>query len=369
MMLYITYVNLNAKGYVGIKKKVAAQCRVFQKEFGTVYCTMFTGQMVYLLQEDKVIDKEFAITLKECNEILLQWIEKYNVERTYIRYHISDMWFVDFLKELKSRNIISILEFPTIPYDGENWIRRPEEDHYYREQLCKYIDCCTTFANYKDVFGIPCISMINGIDLEQNKVNSRKPHKQDITLIAVATMRREHGYERIIQGIQMYYKAGGVRKVYLKLVGDGSQISYYERLVKEFELEEYISFYGIVQGKEFDKIYEEADLGIGALGTYKSGVNEGAGIKVFEYCARGLPIIYDNMERILDKQYFAMKVVSDASPIDIRKVINFYDSLQDKDYITDMRNYAIKNLSWDKVLEPVVDYYKSKKVIVEEDVV
>ena len=99
-MLYVNYTNLYENCNVGIKKKILAQCSTFMKKFGTVYYTMFAGQTMYLFYEDKILEKEFALTRKMCNEAIAKWIVKYHIKRLYIRYALSDMFFLDFLEEL-----------------------------------------------------------------------------------------------------------------------------------------------------------------------------------------------------------------------------------------------------------------------------
>lgn len=354
-MLYIVYANPS----IGVRKKIIAQCRAFQRVFERAYYTLYCGQMLYLLQEEQVIDKEFANTKKLCNEILLQWTEKYNINKIYIRYIISDLWFVEFLEELKNRKIRCVLEFPTYPYDGEGWRKKIIEDNYYRKQMHQYIDCCTTYSNFEKIFDIPCISLINGVDVADHKVK-RTIHKNtsDIVLIAVATMRREHGYERIIKGMHEYYHSGGKREIYFNLVGDGAQIPYYKELVNEYNLEKYVLFHGFLIGQKLDDIYEHSDIGIGALGLYKSGIFEGTGIKAVEYCVRGLPIVMPDDYGFKNK-YFVLKVPNNDTSINMPDIISFYDNLQDKNYILDMHHYAAEYYSWDKVLEPVIKYFKT----------
>ena len=112
-------------------------------------------------------------------------------------------------------------------------------------------------------------------------------------------------------------------------------------------------FHGFLYGKELDKVYDDSDIGIGALGLYKSGISEGTGIKAVEYCVRGLPIIVPDDYGFRNK-YFVLKVSNNDMSINMEDIIGFYDSLQNKDYISDMHNYAVENYSWDKVLEPVI---------------
>lgn len=357
MMLYIYYGNMNKESLVGVKKKILAQSRAFMKEFGKACYTIYAGQTIYLMQENTVIDKKYAATKKMCNEAVMHWLSIYGVKAVYIRYTFSDVWLIDLLKELKSKKIRMIMEFPTVPYDGEDGIIRPIEDKYYREQLHKYINCCTTYANYEAVFGIPCIPLVNGVNVDEHKLKKRNQEKEDITLLAVATMRREHGYERIIEGLYRYYHAGGNRKVYFRLAGDGPQIQYYKRLVKEYELEKYVTFYGFIQGNDLDKAYDDADIGIGALGLYKSGISAGVGIKAAEYCVRGLPMVMTDTYGFENK-YYVYTVSNDSKPVNIDEMTAFYHGLQHRDYSLDMRRYIVEKYSWDEVLKPVIKYLR-----------
>lgn len=357
-MLYITYYNINLT--IGIKKKIMAQCRVFQKVLGKTYYTMYAGQMMYLLQEEQIVDKEFASTQKMCNEVLLQWIGKYDIDQVYIRYDLSDIWFIKFLKALKDRSIKCVLEFPTFPYDGEGWGRRPIEDNYYREQIHQYIDCCTTYSNYNTVFEIPCITLVNGVNIEEQPPKKYRKPDGSIILAAVATMSKWHGYERVIQGMYNYYSNGGQRNIIFNVVGDGDQIQYYKKIVDEYQLCEHVAFHGQLSGTKLDDIYDNSDIAIGSLGFYKINLYSNAPIKLREYCARGIPFVYgyDDIS-FSENNYFAYRISNDATLVDIKKIIEFYETVYDgRDFIKDMREYTLRYLTWDKILQPVIDYLK-----------
>lgn len=355
-MLYANYANLNLEGLIGVKKKLLAQCRVFEKEFGKVYYTMSCGSTVYLIQNDKIIDKEWGITKKTFYELLYNWIEQYNIKRTYIRYTMSDIWFVDYLERLKNENIKSVLEFPTIPYDGEG--PGSIEDKYYREQLHNYIDCCTTYANFETVFNIPCIPLVNGVNIKDQKEKQYRKKDGTIVLVAVASNAKWHGYERVIQGLHDYYANGGERNIIFNMVGNGSQMPYYKKLTEQYQLYEHVAFRGQLSGTKLDDIYDNSDIAIGSLGFYKVGQKSGAPIKLREYCARGIPFIYGYDDISFSKNnYFAYQVSNDESPIDIKKIIDFYEMMYDgRKFIKDMRQYTLSNLTWDTIMQPVIDY-------------
>ena len=57
---------------------------------------------------------------------------------------------------------------------------------------------------------------------------------------------------------------------------------------------------------------------------------------------------------------FILNVPNNSEPIDINRVIDFYEKVTSKEhYKQSMRDYAIKYLTWDKIMEPVVAYFKA----------
>lgn len=355
-MIYVSYEKINKDSLIGVRRKIIAQCRVFEKEFGVAYYTAVVGQIIYLLTENNIIDKKFAMTKQECNEAIIQWIINYEVKQVYIRYCFSDVWFIDFLAELKQMKIKSVLEFPTIPYDGETLVSI--KDRYYREQLHNYIECCTTYANFETVFGIPCITLVNGVDLEEQRAKHYREKDGTIVLLAVASQAKWHGYERVIQGMHDYYANGGERNILFNIVGDGGQVQYYKKITDEYQLHGHVLFRGYLTGTELDEIYDHSDIAIGSLGFYKTGLKSGAPIKLREYCARGIPFVYGYDDISFNKEnYYAYQVINDPSPINITEVIEFYEKMYDgRNFISTMREYTLENLTWDTIMQPVIQY-------------
>ena len=102
-------------------------------------------------------------------------------------------------------------------------------------------------------------------------------------------------------------------------------------------------------------------MAVGALGIYKqNGTEEGSPIKGSEYCVRGLPFICGYRDlRFPPDWKFMLNVPNNASPIDMNCVIDFYEKVTlESNYKELMRNYAKEHLSWDKIMEPVVEYLK-----------
>ena len=360
-MFYITYNNLLDAGYIGIVKKVSAQIKVFENLFGRVYYTCYAGNMIYLMHKEEIIEKDFAITREMCNEIIGKWLIKYGAKRTYIRYSIADKWFIELLKKLKENNIRSIIEIPTYPYDGEGINGRPKlEDSYYRTQMCNYIEKIATNTDDASVWGIPCIRLVNGVNLEDNPLRIKMKEKARIVLIGVSSLAAWQGYERVIVGLYNYYKKGGKIEFLFKIIGEGPEENNYRMLVKKNHLEQYVEFCGRLDGELLNEQYSLSDLAVSSLGRYKSKLQDITPIKGAEYCARGIPFIcgYHDM-RFKGDEPFIMNVTNDSEPIDMEKVIKFYENItMQQDYQEQMRDYAVKNLSWDVVMRDIIEYFK-----------
>lgn len=360
-MLYVTYCDFGNVGFWGIKKKVLEQVNAFGKMFGRVYYTYFAWQMAYLMDGDQIIEKKVAVTRKEYNQVLCYWIEKYEIGKTYIRYPFADKWFLELLSFQKEHQMKTVLEIPTYPYDEElPYGRIKVEDGFYREKIKEYVDLIATYSYDKEIWGIKCISLFNGINIEENRMAEKKGQEKELVMIAVSSMAFWNGYERLIEGMRIYYSKTVLMPVRLKLVGKGPEENYYKMLSKKYKLQEYIEFCGELKGEKLDDVYDQSDIAISSLGAYKKGIYDGCPLKGGEYCARGLPMVcgYEDM-RFSEDTGFVLKVSNDPKPVDIDKIINFYKKVSaDCNFKELIRQYAEKYLSWEGIMQPVAEYLK-----------
>lgn len=117
------------------------------------------------------------------------------------------------LKQIKENNpkIKIILELPTYPYDQEIAhfkLSKPFllRDRYNRNRLKGVVDRIATLSEDKEIFGIPTIKIINGIDVSAVKPRVVSERKEDeIHLCAVALFKEWHAYERLLLGMADYY--------------------------------------------------------------------------------------------------------------------------------------------------------------------
>jgi hypothetical protein len=260
-----------------------------------------------------------------------------------------------------------VYEVPTYPYDKEHKTTRSKVglciDRFFRKKLKKYVDRIATVSNDSVIFGIPTIKIMNGVNCTNIPVQIPMVNDQNIHLIAVAQFARWHGYERLIKGLNNYYKKKQHQMVYIHFVGDGLELQHYKHLVQQYDLSLYIFFYGLLYGEELANIFNKANLGICSLGGHRKGVYLSSDLKSREYLARGIPVATSCRIDILPPGFkYCLYIPEDESPVDISKIIDFYQKLlaekKKSEIISEIRKFAEENCDISKTMQPVIDYLK-----------
>lgn len=286
----------------------------------------------------------------------------------FIRHAGADRQFVRFLKWIRETYPACriIVEIPTYPYMKEhlasivNWLLLPAE-LFNRRRLKKYVDRFFVYCQEKDIFGVRTIRSMNGID-----VDSIQPIESElsdtINLIAVAHMQHYHGYERIIKGIAEYYRFNVDRKVELFLVGDGSELEKYRRLVDKEGIGAHVHFCGKLIGNDLKNAFQNAALAIEALGYYKIGLHVSTTLKVREYLAYGLPVISGNQVDVFNRYPFPyhLEFPNDDSSINVKDIIAFFDRIYQgksrKEISREIHQYAKEHVDISMTMKPLLDY-------------
>lgn len=338
-ILFITYWPFENEASNGICKKIRAQAEALSSFGMQVDLTyMKNGNMMVLadgkeLQAGKarpVIGKMLA------SRQIKRYLKKSgtHVDGVYIRYALSDPWFLGLLRYLKKQRVRVLLEIPTYPYDGEF---TPDLrgrlaaflDRRCRKKLKGLADRVVTFTEDEEIFGIATIRTVNGVDFSKVPLQYRQEPDGALHLIAVAGLAPWHGYDRLLVGMGEYYQNGGTREAVFHLVGDGSELPLYKKLAAEYGLESRVRFYGFLSGDPLTEVYNRADIAVSCLGMYRKGMNRESSLKIREYSARGLPAIAVSPIDIFPPDWpYQMIVPNDDTPIDMQKVFAFGDALQ-----------------------------------------
>lgn len=371
-LLYLSLVNFEDKKNFGVRKKVEGQFKVFEKNFQKCFLAYIKNDGMYInheQNEQKISSSKWRKFQEYEKRIihygrLINYIKSQNINIVYIRYHLSDPFFIWFLKKCKSNNIKVYLEIATFPYDEELGNGILTIDKFSRKQLVKYVDLVITYSDYEKILGINTVKTENGTDVLSHKIKSINVNNDsdELRLIVIANFSFWHGYDRLINGLNEYYKENVSPKVYINMVGDGKELNNLKNLVDKLNMNEYVKFLGVKTGIELDCLFDEADIAISSLGNHRKGFMKESALKNREYCSKGIPFVIASEDDSFDKSLrYVHKVSPDESYIDIKEIVDFYEDIKTENYNEILRAHAENNLTWEVKLRPVIDIIKEIK--------
>jgi glycosyltransferase involved in cell wall biosynthesis len=285
----------------------------------------------------------------------------------YIRKFRLSFSFIGLLKKIKKRSPGKIvIEIPTYPYDFE--VRRNIVsflnllfDKLLRNKLKKYVDRIVSYSSDNMIFGVPVISIQNGIDCSETPLCSIDGHGKIINMVAVAKFSKWHGYDRLIKGLYLYYQENNIVDVIVYFIGNGDELDNLVEMTRQFKLSDHIYFTGFLSGKKLDDICDIADLGVCSLGDHRRNLSVTSELKSREYLARGIPMVSSSKIDIIPDGFpYCLYVSEDDTPIDIKKILEFYTELYSRhtraEIIAKTRQFAEKYCDMSAVMTPVINY-------------
>ena len=359
----IFYLNFVLECEKGVRKKIFFQKKSFETLGMKVKSTEIKNNKIFISKQyvgkyncsnnikGRVLRKInlYLILMKLKNKKIYE-----NIDVLYIRYPRSSIFFLNYLKFIKKLGIKIILEIPTYPYDME--IKRENIftrwDKKYRLELYKYVDKIVTYSNDREIWGIPCINISNGIDLEEVKVIEKKEHT-GINFISVSNCSFWHGIDRFLYSLLQYRKNNGKEKIKFHIVGEGSETPKLKKIVEDnIELHDMVIFHGFKSGEELDNIYNNSDIALGSLGIHRLKLESVQPLKNREYCAKGLPFVIGFNDPNFKNKEYVYEISYDDGLIDIQKLIKRYQNL--KISPEEIRKEA-EEFTWDIQMKKVLD--------------
>jgi len=290
------------------------------------------------------------------------------IEFVYARcFQNANPWLINFFKRLRKAGIHSVTEIPTYPYDqeiaGATGKRRLGflMDKALRNRLYSYMDALVTFSDAERIFGQRTIRISNGVDfdsipLHQPSAISHQP--SELHLIGVAEVHTWHGFDRLIEGLGLYYRINAhPRPVYFHLVGgvwSGHLIGErgIQTLIDRYNLSDKVFLHGQLFGDELTNVFNLCQFAIGSLGRHRSGITVIKTLKNREYATRGIPFIYSEQDSDFDYQPYVLKAPADETPIDIQKIVDFMDHFTMK---PEEIRHTVEHLTWKIQMQKVLD--------------
>lgn len=365
----LCYIHFGMRSEPGLCKKLDAQIDQFQRLFDVTEIDLLNYQIKMNIFTKIAYCIPFFYKSKYDYDSILRQID---ADIVYIRRENADKYYIDFLNTIKRNDPLRtiIVEIPTYPYFKDVFKGLKNYPKLLKEKWAipkykKYIDRFVTYSGDNEIFGVPTIKVRNGICVDNFEPRKRIESHNTINLLAVATFRKQHGYERIINGLANYYANGGDRNVILRMVGDGAEKQRYVDLVAKNHLQDHVKFLGKMVGTDLAEQYNIADIALGAMGLYKLGVFSSSALKIREYLAKGLPIVSGCHEDAFEDEPFDyyLEFPNDKSAIDINKIVNFYDRIylsKSEDVknrmVLDIREYAKRQADYGVVFQNVIHY-------------
>lgn len=353
LVFAVDKISYNDKDHIGVVKKVEAQMRLFEKSgIKTILC-QYVWEGGYP-----------QITIEKDTDVLY-----------FRRIEFSVKLILKF-RQLKkiNPNLRIIMEIPTYPFEEEemNHISfKRKLNMWLGEWLLKYyIDRIVLLAQEPPIemlYGIPVICAHNGIEFDRIKERTCRQElgtADEIHLLCVSGCFFWHGYDRIIEALNLYYQDyNGDEKVFLHVVGEGNCLKEYVELSEKYGLlDEVVFFYGRKVGKELDNLFDKCDIALDCFGAHRKGLTLSSSLKTREYAAKGLPIVTSVALDICneDTNKYILMLPSGEVPLDVKDIINFYHAIYDgidkQKVACDIRNKFYPYCDWNIVYKPIVKY-------------
>ena len=292
--------------------------------------------------------------------VVMNYLKAQSFDYLYIRKFFINWDLIQLSSYFNKINVKVIIDIPTYPYKSElsgflnNLIYYHE--NYYSKFLKKFIPYISYIGkDYSKIWGIDTIPMSNGVDLNKVKISDRKIDDKIIRFLGVANLASWHGYERFIYSMKNL-EPELLSGIHFDIVGYGPCFEYLKTVIDDCHLNENVTLYGNLLGKELDDIFNSANIGVDALAMYKVDLYETSSLKTREYAARGIPFILSCNDPAYPKDcQFIFRVPNSHEFIDIRSICNWYKS--DTPESSEIRLFAEQNLSWDKQMKKVLDKF------------
>ena len=200
----------------------------------------------------------------------------------------------------------------------------------------------------------------NGVDPERFKpVSHHEETDEKRKILTVARLDLHKGHDRVLEALFLLKKQGCMPS-YL-IVGEGDQEMRLRRLVKEFGLDNQVTFTGYKPEDQLPDIYSEADIFVMASREIPGRLDliEGFGISFLEASASGLPVVAGRSGGVADAVMDGITgiLVDPDNPEDIASALKLL--ISDNKLAAQMgsegRKWAETQMSWEHVADRLLN--------------
>ena len=370
-------ISMDHPGNRGILNKMEYQSAAFSELIGNVdsVCSSRRGPVL----NGKPVGR-YPITGRWFNSVnhyvlfyshIARYAETGDYDFLYIRYPFALPNFLEFLRKAKRANprVTIVLEIATFPYHRE--LQTPKQrilgmfDALGHGRLKNHVDAIVTFYGQAEIFGVPCIQLRNGVDVQRIHLRDAVRSADQLSMIAVGNLAERHGLDRVLRGMARYVSQPGAKRTTLHVVGDGPALADLTTLTVELGIDDHVRFHGIKSGPELDAVFDDADIALDSLAIHRLHLPSSSSLKAREYCARGIPFVLASDDPDFPRELpFVLRVPPNDAPLDVSAVVEFHAQLRQKTPMVgqQMRYYAEEHLTWKAKLGPLVHYLQEESI-------
>jgi len=190
----------------------------------------------------------------------------------------------------------------------------------------------------------------NGIDVAAIEARRKAPPwpATALRLIAVATVSRWHGYDRLLRAIKAFSeRPQPAFNLHLVIAGEGPELDSLRSLSASLGLDDRVVFAGTVTGAPLRDLYEQSHLAISSLALHRIGLSSASVLKAREYCAVGIPFIASGRDPDFPSPLeFRFVVSASEETADVVAALEAFAAHAHQIDRAAMRQYAIDHLDW-----------------------
>ncbi|MBW2378375.1 MAG: glycosyltransferase [Deltaproteobacteria bacterium] len=372
--LLVYPISVDHPGNRGILNKMEYQWAAFSELTGDVDLVCSSNRGPILNGE---LASKYPITGRAFNSLnhyalfyshIAKYAQSGDYDYLYIRYPLALPNFLWFLRKTKQANPKTkvVVEIATFPYRRE--LRTPKRlvlrtlDDLGHGQLKNHVDAIVTFYGQSEIFGVPCLQLRNGVDVERIHLRNATPSDDGLVMIAVGNVAERHGLDRMLRGMANYEKQSGAARTTLHVVGDGPAVGDLKILAGQLSIDRHVRFHGLKSGAELDAVFDQANIALDSLGIHRLQLPCSSSLKAREYCARGIPFVLSSDDLDFPSELgFVHRVPADDRPVDVSALVAFHTEVTRTTPTVhrEMRRYAEEHLTWKSKLEPLVHYLQA----------
>jgi glycosyltransferase involved in cell wall biosynthesis len=190
----------------------------------------------------------------------------------------------------------------------------------------------------------------NGIDVAAIEPRASAPAwpAPVLKLVAVATVSKWHGYDRLLRAIQRFCQRDE-RSFDIRLVvaGEGPALDGLRALATSLGLDDRVVFAGTVTGAPLHELYAQSHLAVSSLALHRIGLSTASVLKAREYCAVGIPFIASGHDPDFPAGLpFRFVVRADEGVDDVIAAFEAFAGMAQRIDRAAMRQYAFDHLDW-----------------------